>query len=166
MFSVLPGLEVFTPPVYDMNYYSTLCGPAALLGGPAIRRPAAALNAAGSDPAAVRPRAGRRALGAHTHLFRHRTYRCRALILLALWTVAYVAVYSPAGGPTSLLITPGYPRAEAGIIPAVGIFGLFLSWAAPTCGSPGCAGHRGLDGVAGRGSRRSAERCGMRSGRG
>ncbi len=36
-----------------------------------------------------------------------------------MWTVAHVTVYSVAGGLTSLLTTLGYPRAEAGIIPAV-----------------------------------------------
>ncbi|GAB2450615.1 hypothetical protein GCM10027162_54980 [Streptomyces incanus] len=129
--------------MYDMVYYSTLCGPAALLGGPAIRRPAAALNATGSDPAAVRPRAGRTALGAYTYLLRHRVQPHRRADLAA-----------------------NRPRAEAGVISAADTFGLFPSWAAPTCGSPGCAGHRGLDDPAGRGRRRSAKRCGMRSGMG
>ncbi|MFI1293729.1 hypothetical protein ACH4VM_35770 [Streptomyces sp. NPDC020792] len=73
-----------------MDYYSTLCGPAAL------------------------PRAGRRALGAYTYLFRHRTYRCRALVLLAMGTVAYVTVYSLAGGLTSLLTILGTPGPKPG----------------------------------------------------
>ncbi len=53
MFSVLPGLEVFTPPVYDMNYYSNLGGPAVFLGG-------AGHQAAGRRPERCRQRPRRR----------------------------------------------------------------------------------------------------------
>lgn len=65
--------------------------------------------------------------GAYGEIFRNPLYRRRAFVLLAMWVFAYVTVYSLAGGLTSLLSTFGYPQPEAGVIAAVGIFGLFLA---------------------------------------
>ena len=65
--------------------------------------------------------------GVYREILSSPLYRKRALILLAMWTTAYVAVYSLAGGLTSLLTSFGYPQAEAGVISAIGIFGLFFA---------------------------------------
>lgn len=65
--------------------------------------------------------------GAYGEIFRSPLYRRRAFVLLAMWVFAYVTVYSLAGGLTSLLSTFGYPQPEAGVIAAIGIFGLFLA---------------------------------------
>ncbi len=64
---------------------------------------------------------------AYGKIFSSPLYRRRAFILLAMWGFAYVTVYSLAGGLTSLLSTFGYPQPEAGVIVAIGIFGLFLA---------------------------------------
>ncbi|HEY6934947.1 MAG TPA: MFS transporter [Marmoricola sp.] len=56
-------------------------------------------------------------------LFSHPLYLRRMLLLLALWFVGYITVYSYASGFTSVLSALKYPPPEAGVIAAVGSFG-------------------------------------------
>ncbi len=55
------------------------------------------------------------------------TYRKRTVVLLAMWSISYVTVYSFAAGFTSLLVSLHYPVPEAGLIAAVGTIGMILS---------------------------------------
>lgn len=54
-------------------------------------------------------------------------YRRRTLLLLAMWGIGYVTVYSFAAGFTSLLVSLRYPLPEAGLIAAFGTIGMILS---------------------------------------
>jgi MFS family permease len=56
-------------------------------------------------------------------LFSNPLYVRRMLLLLALWFVGYITVYSYASGFTSVLSALKYPPPEAGVIAAVGSFG-------------------------------------------
>ena len=56
-------------------------------------------------------------------LFTHPLYLRRMLLLLALWFIGYITVYSYASGFTSVLSALKYPPPEAGVIAAVGSFG-------------------------------------------
>jgi MFS family permease len=48
------------------------------------------------------------------------------ILLLVIWFIAYVTVYSIAAGLTSVLAALGYPPPEAGIIAAMGTIGFIL----------------------------------------
>ena len=50
-------------------------------------------------------------------------YRQRTIVLLLMWFIAFITVYSIAVGLTTVLATLGYPPPEAGLISAVGTFG-------------------------------------------
>jgi MFS family permease len=50
-------------------------------------------------------------------------YLKRVLLVLAVWSFAYVTVYTIAAGFTSVLSSLGYPPPEAGLIAAIGVIG-------------------------------------------
>jgi putative MFS transporter len=54
------------------------------------------------------------------------TYLRRTILLLLVWFIAYVTVYSIAAGLTTVLSALGYAPPEAGIIAAMGTFGFIL----------------------------------------
>jgi len=54
-------------------------------------------------------------------------YLRRVLLLLAVWLIGYVTVYSYIAGLASILGSLGYTAAEAGLIVAVGVGGFILS---------------------------------------
>ena len=56
-------------------------------------------------------------------IFGNRTYLGRMLLLLVVWLIGYVTVYSFAVGFTTALAALKYPPPEAGMIAAVGVFG-------------------------------------------
>jgi MFS family permease len=53
-------------------------------------------------------------------------YLKRVLLLLSVWLIGYVTVYSYGAGFTSVLTAQGYEPPEAGVIVAVGAFGFLL----------------------------------------
>lgn len=59
-------------------------------------------------------------------IFHNRTYRNRTLLLVAMWFLAYITVYSFAAGFTTLLAAVHFPPPEAGLITAMGTFGFVL----------------------------------------
>ncbi|MGH3631407.1 MAG: MFS transporter [Sciscionella sp.] len=71
-----------------------------------------------------------RGLDAYRRILTSKRYRRRALVLLAMWSIAYVTVYTLAGGLTSLLSSLGMPHSRAGVVAAVGSVGLLLARAA------------------------------------
>src|SRR6266446_2246730 len=56
-------------------------------------------------------------------IFRNPLYLRRMLLLLVMWFLAYVTVFSIAAGFTSILASLNYPPPEAGLIAAIGVFG-------------------------------------------
>jgi MFS family permease len=56
-------------------------------------------------------------------IFSNPQYVKRMLLLLAVWLLAYVTVYTISAGFTSILASLGYPPPEAGLIAAIGVFG-------------------------------------------
>jgi hypothetical protein len=56
-------------------------------------------------------------------IFRNPVYLRRMLLLLVMWFLSYVTVFSIAAGFTSILASLGYPPPEAGLIAAIGVFG-------------------------------------------
>jgi MFS family permease len=56
-------------------------------------------------------------------IFSNPLYVRRSLLLLVMWALAYVTVYTIAAGFTSVLTSLAYPPPEAGLIAAVGTFG-------------------------------------------
>jgi MFS family permease len=50
-------------------------------------------------------------------------YLKRALLVMGVWSFAYVTVYTIAAGFTTVLSSLGYPPPEAGLIAAIGTFG-------------------------------------------
>jgi MFS family permease len=56
-------------------------------------------------------------------IFSNPMYVRRMLLLLAMWLLAYVTVYTIGAGFTSVLTSLGYPPPEAGLIAAIGVFG-------------------------------------------
>jgi predicted MFS family arabinose efflux permease len=63
------------------------------------------------------PRAG------YAEILTNPLYLKRALLVLAVWSFAYVTVYTIAAGFTSVLSSLGYPPPEAGLIAAIGTIG-------------------------------------------
>lgn len=53
-------------------------------------------------------------------------YRKRTFLLLAMWFVSYITVYSFAAGLTTILAAMHYPPPEAGLIAAFGTIGMIL----------------------------------------
>ncbi len=62
----------------------------------------------------------------YSAIFRNPVYRNRTLLLLAIWFLGYVTVYSFAAGFTTLLTALHYPPPEAGLITAMGTLGFVL----------------------------------------
>jgi MFS family permease len=56
-------------------------------------------------------------------IFSNPQYVQRMILLLAVWLLAYVTVYTIGAGFTSVLTSLGYPPPEAGLIAAIGVFG-------------------------------------------
>src|SRR6185312_13375057 len=63
------------------------------------------------------PRAG------YTEILSNPVYLRRVLLVLAVWSFAYVTVYTIAAGFTSVLSALGYIPPEAGLIAAIGALG-------------------------------------------
>jgi MFS family permease len=59
----------------------------------------------------------------YSTLFTNPLYLRRMLLLVAIWFIGYITVYSYASGFTSVLSALKYPPPEAGVITAVGSFG-------------------------------------------
>ena len=59
----------------------------------------------------------------YAEIFRNPVYLKRMLLLLVVWFLAYITVFSIAAGFTSILASLGYPPPEAGLIAAIGVFG-------------------------------------------
>ncbi len=59
----------------------------------------------------------------YSEIFSNPLYLRRMLLLLVMWLLAYVTVYSIAAGFTSVLTSLNYPPPEAGLIAAIGVFG-------------------------------------------
>ncbi len=59
-------------------------------------------------------------------IFSNALYRNRTFLLVAMWFISYVTVYSFASGFTSLLVSLHYATPEAGLITAFGTFGFIL----------------------------------------
>ena len=60
-------------------------------------------------------------------IFGHRLYLKRTIILLVIWLLGYMAVYSIVTGMTVLLTALGYSASEAGLITAIGVVGYLAS---------------------------------------
>ncbi len=63
----------------------------------------------------------------YAEIFSNSLYLRRTILLLIVWFVGYITVYSIAAGLTSLLAGLKFPPPEAGLIAAVGAFGFILS---------------------------------------
>ena len=62
-----------------------------------------------------------------TEIFGTSLYLKRTILLLVIWLVSYITVYSIAAGLTTLLVTLGYLPPEAGLIAAIGSLGFIAS---------------------------------------
>jgi putative MFS transporter len=62
----------------------------------------------------------------YADLFRNRIYLRRLILLLIMWFIGYITVYSYASGFTSVLTSLRYPPPEAGVIAAVGTIGFVI----------------------------------------
>ncbi|WP_206880494.1 MFS transporter [Alicyclobacillus mali (ex Roth et al. 2021)] len=60
-------------------------------------------------------------------LFGSPVYRKRVFLLFFVWLFSYVTVYGFSAGMTTLLVGAGYAPSEAGLIVAVGVFGMLLA---------------------------------------
>jgi MFS family permease len=59
----------------------------------------------------------------YREIFGNQMYLRRMLLLLVMWFLAYITIYTIAAGFTSVLTSLGYPPPEAGLIAAVGTLG-------------------------------------------
>jgi len=59
----------------------------------------------------------------YAEIFGNSLYVRRSLLLLVVWSLAYVTVYTIAAGFTTVLTSLAYPPPEAGLIAALGTFG-------------------------------------------
>ncbi|HET7579209.1 MAG TPA: MFS transporter [Bacillales bacterium] len=60
-------------------------------------------------------------------IFSNKTYLTRTILLLFVWLLSYVTVYSFSAGMTTLLVGLHYKPPEAGLIVAFGVFGMVIS---------------------------------------
>ncbi len=63
----------------------------------------------------------------YAEIFSNSLYLKRTILLLVIWLVSYITVYSIAAGLTTLLAGLQYPPPEAGLIAAIGTFGFILA---------------------------------------
>ncbi|MDQ2905923.1 MAG: MFS transporter [Chloroflexota bacterium] len=63
----------------------------------------------------------------YAEIFGNSLYLRRTILLLIVWFVGYITVYSIAAGLTSLLAGLQFPPPEAGLIAAIGSFGFILT---------------------------------------
>ncbi len=63
----------------------------------------------------------------YAEIFGNSLYLRRTILLLIVWLVGYVTVYSIGAGLTTLLVGLQYPPPEAGLIAAFGTFGFILT---------------------------------------
>ncbi|MDQ2715367.1 MAG: MFS transporter [Chloroflexota bacterium] len=68
----------------------------------------------------VLPKSGK---GSYADIFGNPLYLKRTILILVIWLVSYITVYSIAAGLTTLLAALQYPPPEAGLIAATGTFG-------------------------------------------
>jgi putative MFS transporter len=59
----------------------------------------------------------------YAEIFSNPLYVRRMVLLLGVWLLAYVTVYTVGAGLTAVLASLGYPPPEAGLIAAIGVFG-------------------------------------------
>jgi len=59
----------------------------------------------------------------YSEIFRNTLYFKRTIILLVIWLLGYITVYSNVAGMTVLLTALGFPASEAGLITSIGVFG-------------------------------------------
>ena len=62
----------------------------------------------------------------YIEIFGNALYFKRTILLLVIWLLGYIAVYSMVAGTTAILTAFGYSLAEAGLISAFGTLGSFL----------------------------------------
>ena len=62
----------------------------------------------------------------YIEIFSNPLYFKRTILLLVIWLVGYITVYSNVAGLTVLMVTLGYPAAEAGLVSSLGVFGTAL----------------------------------------
>ena len=62
----------------------------------------------------------------YAEIFKSPVYMRRLVLLLVVWLLAYVTVYTIASGFTSVLTSLNYPPPEAGLIAAIGTIGFIL----------------------------------------
>ncbi len=63
----------------------------------------------------------------YNEIFSNALYFKRTIILLVIWLLGYITVYTNAAGLTVLLAALGYPAPEAGLITALGVVGYLAS---------------------------------------
>jgi putative MFS transporter len=59
----------------------------------------------------------------YSEIFGNPQYVKRVVLLLGVWLLGYVTVYTISAGFTSIMASLGYPPPEAGLIAAIGVFG-------------------------------------------
>ncbi len=59
----------------------------------------------------------------YREIFSNAQYVRRMLLLLGVWLLGYVTIYTISAGFTSIMASLGYPAPEAGLIAAIGTFG-------------------------------------------
>jgi putative MFS transporter len=62
----------------------------------------------------------------YLEIFGNTLYFKRTILLLVVWLLAYITVYSNISGLTTLLVALNYPVSEAGLITSLGVFGSCL----------------------------------------
>jgi MFS transporter, putative metabolite:H+ symporter len=62
----------------------------------------------------------------YSEIFNNALYFKRTIVLLVIWLLGYMTVYSNAAGLTVLLTALGYPAPEAGLITAMGVVGYLV----------------------------------------
>jgi putative MFS transporter len=62
----------------------------------------------------------------YREIFNNTLYFKRTILLLVIWLLAYITVYSNISGLTTLLVALQYPVSEAGLITSCGVFGSML----------------------------------------
>ena len=62
----------------------------------------------------------------YREIFSNTLYFKRTILLLVVWLLGYITVYSNVAGLTVLLTALGYPASEAGLISTLGVFGIII----------------------------------------